>query len=91
MRLPPNNSTPKIRLFIKPYCSWCYQAKDWLDLQEIEYEMIDVIANGEAFEEMIRISGQEFAPVLQVDDKVLADFGPEELPGFFDRLKSGQR
>jgi glutaredoxin 3 len=77
----------KIRLFIKPYCGWCHEAMHWLDDQDIEYEKIDVIADDAAFDEMVRISGQELAPVIDVDGKVLADFGPEELPGFFEKLK----
>ncbi len=76
----------KPRLFIKPYCGWCHKAMRWLDDHDIEYEKIDVIADEKAFEEMVRISGQDYAPVLDVDDKVLADFGPEELPGFFKNL-----
>jgi hypothetical protein len=35
---------------------------------------------------MVRLSGQELAPVLDVDGKVLADFGPEELPKFWEGL-----
>ena len=58
----------------------------WLDDHDIAYEQIDVIANDTAFAEMVRISGQELAPVLEADGKVLADFGPEELPGFFAKL-----
>ncbi len=54
----------------------------WLDDHGIPYERIDVIADEAAFEEMIRLSGQELAPVLEVDGRVLADFGPEQLPGF---------
>jgi glutaredoxin len=77
----------KTRLFIKPYCGWCDQAKRWLDAHDVKYEELDVFANETAFEEMIRLSGQELAPVLEVDGQVLADFGPEELPGFFERLK----
>jgi hypothetical protein len=46
-----------------------------------------VIADDAAFAEMVRLSGQELAPVLDVDGKVLADFGPEELPKFFESLK----
>ena len=60
----------------------------WLDAHGIQYENLDVIADGKAFEEMVRISGQEFAPVLEVDGKVLADFGPEELPGFFKQFQT---
>ena len=59
----------------------------WLDDHDIAYEKIDVIADEAAFTEMVRLSGQELAPVLVVNGKVLADFGPEELPGFFESLK----
>jgi len=76
----------KARLFIKPYCGWCHKAIRWLDEHDIKYEKLDVIADEAAFAEMVRISGQELAPVLEVDGKVLADFGPEELPGFFKNL-----
>ena len=77
----------KARLFIKPYCGWCVKATRWLDDHDIKYEIIDVIADDAAFEEMFRLSGQELAPVLEVDGKILADFGPEELPGFFKSLE----
>jgi glutaredoxin 3 len=77
----------KPRLFIKPYCGWCHKAMGWLDDHEIDYEKIDVITDDAAFDEMVCISGQELAPVLEADGKVLADFGPEELPGFFEKLK----
>ena len=57
----------------------------WLDEHDIEYETLDVIADEEAFAEMVRLSGQELAPVLDVDGKVLADFGPEELAEFWEK------
>ena len=78
----------KIRLFIKPYCGWCHKAMHWLDDRGIEYEKIDVIADEAAFDEMIRISGQELAPVIDVDGKVLADFGPEELAKFREGIST---
>jgi glutaredoxin len=76
----------KLRLFIKPYCPWCHKAMRWLDDHDIEYEKIDVIASEAAFEEMVRLSGQELAPVIEVEGKVLADFGPEELARFWNKL-----
>ena len=78
----------KIRLFIKPYCGWCHKAMRWLDDHGIKYEKIDVIADEAAFDEMIRISGQELAPVIDVDGKVLADFGPEELEKFWQNIST---
>jgi glutaredoxin len=68
-----------IRLFIKPFCGWCRQAMSWLDQRGIAYERLDVITNREAWDEMERLSGQTSAPVIEVDGKVLADFGVDEL------------
>ncbi len=73
----------KTRLFVKPYCPWCHKAMDWLDEHGVKYETLDVIASEEAFDEMIRLSGQELAPVIEADGKVLADFGPEQLAEFW--------
>ena len=82
------NVKPKrIRLFIKPYCGWCHKAVHWLDDQKIKYEKVDVIADETAYDEMIRLSGQDLAPVLDVDGKILADFGPDQLPGFWKELE----
>ena len=69
----------KIRLFIKPYCGWCDQARDWLDERGLAYDEIDVIADRVAFDEMRRLSGQTLAPVIDVDGEILADFGADEL------------
>lgn len=82
-----NVSTKTIRLFIKPYCGWCHKAMHWLDARGIEYETVDVIADEAAFDEMIRLSGQELAPVIEVDGEILADFGPDQLARFWDKLE----
>ena len=75
----------KIRLFIKPYCGWCHQATGWLDDRGIKYETLDVVANDAARLEMIRLSGQSLAPVIEVDGKVLADFDTNELAAFWEK------
>jgi glutaredoxin 3 len=77
-----------IRLFIKPYCGWCSEAMNWLDAHDIEYEVLDVIRNNAAYDEMVRLSGQELAPVIEVDGKVLADFGPDQLAVFWKKLSA---
>jgi hypothetical protein len=56
-----------------------------VDAHGIEYETVDVIASVEAFDEMVRLSGQELAPVIEVDGKVLADFRPEQLADFWEK------
>jgi len=77
----------RIRLFIKPYCGWCHKAEQWLDEQQIRYEKVNVLADESAYDEMIQLSGQELAPVLEVDGQVLADFGPDQLADFWKKLE----
>jgi len=48
----------------------------WLDEHGIDYEKIDVIADEAGSNEMVRLSGQELAPVIEVNGKILADFWP---------------
>ena len=77
----------RIRLFIKPYCGWCHKAVHWLDDHGVAYEKVDVISDETAYDEMIQLSGQDLAPVLDVDGKVLADFGPDQLADFWRTLE----
>lgn len=59
----------------------------WLDDHDVDYEKIDVIADEAAFDEMIKLSGQDLAPVIDVDGGILADFGPDQLAEFWTRLE----
>ena len=61
---------------------------DWLNARGIQYEKLDVIADSKAFTAMVNLSGQRFAPVIEVDDKILADFGPDELAEFWKQFES---
>ena len=64
---------------------------NWLDERGVEFEAIDVIGDETAYDEMIQLSGQELAPVIEVDGKVLADFGPEELARFWKMVEVDTR
>ena len=76
-----------IRLFIKPYCGWCVEAKDWLDERGIKYEELDVIADAVARKEMRDLSGQTLAPTIDVDGEILADFDTGQLAKFWKRFE----
>ena len=69
-------------LYIKQGCPWCIAAEEELQKLGVKYERREVRSNPAYFEEMRKLSGQTKAPVLQMDGRVLADFGPEQLPGF---------
>ncbi len=73
-------------LYIKGGCPWCVMAESWLKQHGHHYQPVDVLSDQEAFTAMRRLSGQTKAPVLVTEDgRVLADFGPEELPGFLGK------
>ena len=76
-----------IRLFVKPYCPWCHKAEAWLTERGVKYERLDVMADASAFAEMKELSGQTLAPVIDVHGEILADFGPEELAQFWEKLQ----
>lgn len=74
-----------IRLFIKPYCGWCHEVMDWLDTRGVDYERLNVSADETAYREMVELSGQSRAPVIEVDGEVLADFGADELQAWWSQ------
>jgi glutaredoxin len=57
-------------------------AEKYLEQHGYQYKRIDVYKDGSAFAEMQRLSGQTYAPTLVVGQRVLPDFGPEELAEF---------
>jgi glutaredoxin 3 len=88
VRNPRKFDSMKIRLFVKPYCGWCHKASRWLDERGIKYETLDVIADPDAYREMVELSRQSLAPVIDVDGQILADFGPDELAKFWQKISA---
>ena len=68
-----------VRLFVKTYCPWCHEAIAWLEERAIPFERLEVDVDSAAMNEMVELSGQRKAPVIEVDGDVLADFGADEL------------
>ena len=69
-------------LYVKEGCPWCEAAESELHKLGVKYERREVRSNAEYFNEMKEISGQSKAPVLDIDGRILADFGVEQLPAF---------
>jgi glutaredoxin 3 len=73
-------------LYIKPGCSWCVEAEDWLAARGLDVTVVDVFENPEAFARMRSISGQTLAPTLEMPDgAVLADFDVGQLQRFLQQ------
>ena len=61
---------------------------NWLEDHRIPYETLDVISDDKAYAEMVKVSGQTLAPVIEVNGKILADFGPNDLDRFWRQFKA---
>ena len=60
---------------------------EWLDARGVQYEKLDVISDAKARKEMLQLSGQGLAPVIDVDGEILADFDTDQLETFWKRLE----
>ncbi|MDX1950880.1 MAG: glutaredoxin domain-containing protein [Verrucomicrobiota bacterium] len=78
----------QVRLFIKPFCGWCQEAEDWLMERGIKYETLDVTNDRAARQEMLALTNQTYAPVIEVDGQVLADFDTDQLERFWKKLEN---
>jgi len=76
----------QVKLYSRPLCGWCADAKEYLIAHDIPFEEVDVGQNPEAYEEMIRLSGQHCVPTILVDGRVLANFDTRQLQKFLASL-----
>jgi len=74
-----------LKLYVKTWCPWCITARQYLAGRGYQFQEIDVEADRAAYAEMIRLSGQTYTPTLSVEDKLLADFGTDELQEFLQK------
>jgi len=69
----------RVKVYTTPVCPYCYALKDFLRQRKVEFEEIDVSANGQAAEEMIKKSGQMGVPVTEIDGEIVVGFDKEKL------------
>ena len=69
----------KVKIYTTPTCPYCKLAKSYMDEQGVAYEEIDVAADSEAAQEMVKVSGQMGVPVIMVDDQVIVGWNKTAL------------
>ncbi len=77
------------KLYSRPLCGWCQDAKAYLTKHNIPFVVIDVGLDRAANAEMVRLSGQTLVPVIDINGQVLADFDVEQLKKFLAKLNIG--
>ena len=69
----------KISIYSTPTCPYCKLAKAFLTEHKIAFTDIDVAADSEKAQEMIKKSGQMGVPVIDIDGKIIVGFDQKKL------------
>jgi len=68
-----------VKVYSTSSCSFCVRVKKYFDENNIEYENIDVAADPQAGQEMVKISGQMGVPVVLIDGEVIVGFDKAKI------------
>ena len=69
----------KVKVYSTQSCPYCFMAKDFLKDNDVEFEDIDVSTNRAAAQEMIKKSGQQGVPVIDINGKIIIGFDKEAI------------
>jgi glutaredoxin 3 len=78
----PLSMGSELTLYSRAMCSWCIDAKDFLQARGYKFTEIDVGRNRAAYEEMKELSDQSYVPTLVAGEDVLANFDVNQLERF---------
>ena len=69
----------KVTVYSTPTCHFCNMAKEYFNLNGVNYESFDVSVDQEKRREMMDISGQLGVPVITIDNDVIIGFNKPKL------------
>ncbi|HTX80522.1 MAG TPA: glutaredoxin domain-containing protein [Longilinea sp.] len=67
-------SQPRVIIFSTPTCSFCNAAKHYFHEKHIVFRDVDVSRDMAAARDMIRRSGQQGVPVIDIGGKIVVGF-----------------
>ena len=74
----------KIKVYSSPICSHCTSLKEYLNANSIPFENMDVSQNDKVQDEMIKKSGQETMPVIDIDGEIIVGFDKKKIDELLD-------
>ncbi len=69
----------KVMVYSTQTCPWCTRVKDYLNSKNVVFEHIDVSEDREKADEMVRKSGQQGVPVLDIDGEIIVGFDQAKI------------
>lgn len=70
---------PKPIVYVKRGCPWCQDALAFFKRNNLDVDVQDVLANRQAMQRMLEISGQRLTPTFEFGEFVVADFSVDEF------------
>lgn len=65
---------PRVILFTTPSCTYCRSAKQYLRQRGVPFKDVDVSRDSTAARDMVRRSGQQGVPVIDIGGKIVVGF-----------------
>ena len=65
---------PRVVVFSTPTCPHCRSAKRYLKTRGVRFTDVDVSRDERAARDMVRISGQQGVPVIQINGRPVVGF-----------------
>jgi monothiol glutaredoxin len=78
----------KITVWTKIGCPWCVEVVDFLNDRHLAFEERVVTNNQAYWDEMVRISHQSKAPVVDIDGHVLIDTDADAVAAHLAKVSS---
>ncbi len=67
-------SQPRVIIFSTPTCAFCNAAKSYFRQRGIKFRDVDVSRDPAAARDMVRRSGQQGVPVIDIGGKIVVGF-----------------
>lgn len=70
---------PRVIIFSTPTCTYCNMAKKYLRERGIKFKDVDVSRDMAAARDMVRRSGQQGVPVIDIGGKIIIGFDRQKI------------
>lgn len=70
----PIQSQPRVIVFSTPTCSYCNAVKSYFRQKGVKFRDVDVSRDPAAARDMVRRSGQQGVPVIDIGGKIVVGF-----------------
>ncbi len=69
----------KVTVYHTSSCPWCHKAMEFLKANKVKFTKKNVGEDQKAAQEMIKKSGQQGVPVIDIGGKIIVGFDEDEL------------